>query len=132
LAGTAFGVAACVLLGLGLSRRHELGTAAVAFALLAGVGLKALLGLTLRRSREGESGLDSSERAWDSLLLRLAERHGGRLTVADAMAHADITHTQAERRLEHFCARGVAEHRVSDEGEIVYRFPPQPNLHEPR
>lgn len=130
LAGLAFGVAACALLALGLGLGRGLGAGAYAGVVLACAVMPALLGLALWQSPRGNGAPEGSEGAWDALLLRLAERRGGSLTVAEAMDAADLTHAQAERRLERFCARGIAEHRVSNDGVIIYRFQLTPGIHE--
>lgn len=65
--------------------------------------------------------------AWDAELMRLAERRSGSLTVAEVVAHADLDAERAEQCLDDLCKRGIAEHRVTDGGEIVYRFRAAPS-----
>jgi hypothetical protein len=70
--------------------------------------------------------------AWESEILRLAEKRGGGLTVAEVVAHADLDAGAAERVLDDLARRGMAEHRVTDDGEIVYRFPVAPSAEQKR
>jgi hypothetical protein len=122
MAYVAFAIAGFTLLGILLGLSRGFGAGPLTAALFLCVVLPGALGAVLVRSRAERRQPDEAERAADSELLRLAERRGGSLTVAEAMAHADLTHGDAERRLERLCVEGLAEHRVSSEGVIVYRF----------
>jgi hypothetical protein len=73
-----------------------------------------------------------AEHAWRSEILRLAERRGGGLTVAEVVAHADLDAGRAERVLDDLARRGLAEHRVTDDGEVFYRFEDAPTPEQKR
>ncbi len=118
----ALGIGAFMGLGIALNLDQGFGASAYVLALLfctvlpIGVGLSILLG----RGR-GELALQA-ERAWEGELLRLAERRGGSLTLAEVVAHADLSRKEAEQRLDRLCQQGIAEYRVSESGVMVYRF----------
>jgi DNA-binding IclR family transcriptional regulator len=57
-------------------------------------------------------------------LVRLAAERGGSLTVAEVAAVTDIELARAERLLDGLCRRGLAEHRIADDGSLVYRVRP--------
>lgn len=118
----ALGVAGFMLLGILMNLGRGFGFAAIALATAFCVVLPAAVGVRLLRPGADRRKLEQAERAWDGEFLRLAARRGGSLTVAEVMAHLDLGQEEAERRLDRFCATGLAEHRVSDEGIIVYRF----------
>ena len=59
--------------------------------------------------------------------MRLAAKRHGSLTVAEVVAHADLDAASAERKLDDLCRRGLAEHRVTDDGDVVYRFQGAPD-----
>jgi len=115
-------------LGVVLNTGGRHGFAALAFAFVffcvAPIGLGTLLlkGRTSAKPNELEA-----RNAWDSELLRLAARRHGSLTVAEVVAHADLDPATAERYLDDFCRRGLAEHRVTDDGAVVYRFEDAPS-----
>jgi hypothetical protein len=119
-----------VFMGVGVlaggSGKH--GAGAFLFALfvfgIAPIALGVLL-VTAGRSRR-PSELEA-RRAWDSELLRLAAKRHGSLTVREVVAHADLDAESAERHLDDLCKRGLAEHRVTDDGDVVYRFQEAPS-----
>lgn len=123
----AFTVAAFMGLGITLNLGDGHGVPAYGLAMLFCVVMPVGFGIMLLRSPQSRDRLLRAEQAWDSELLRLAERRGGSLTVSEVVAYADLAPSDAERRLEAFCSRGLAEHRISDEGVIVYRFEPMLN-----
>ena len=47
--------------------------------------------------------------------------------VAAAPAHADLDAETAERYLDDLCRRDLAEHRVTEDGDVFYRFPDAPS-----
>jgi hypothetical protein len=55
-------------------------------------------------------------------VLRAAERHTGRLTVALITLHTPLSSEEAEHVLDRLCRRGVAYPDVLDDGTIEYRF----------
>jgi hypothetical protein len=91
------------------------------------------LGLRLLRPPPDRPGLRAdADQAWESELMRLAAQRDGALTVAEVVAHADLDAVRAERLLDGLCKRGLAEHRVTDEGQIVYRFETLPTSEQKR
>lgn len=128
----AFGVSGFMLLGMLVTPGEGHGFSAKVLAFAFSVALPAMVGVLLLRRSPGGDRKKRAEAAWDGELLRLAERRGGSLTAAEVVAHADLSLPDAESRLEGLCARGLAEHRVSDEGVIVYRVQRLPSDAEKR
>jgi hypothetical protein len=95
--------------------------AGVVFSLLL-VSLPVVAGIYLLRNPARRSLELEAARGWDSELLRLAEKRDGHLTVAEVVTYGDLDREAAERQLEGLCRQGFAEHTVSDDGVIVYRF----------
>jgi hypothetical protein len=124
VAYAAIGIAGFMLLGILLNAGRGFSYLAILGALAFCVILPAAVGLSLLRAPDERKPSERANQAWDAELIRLAERRGGSLTVAETMAHVDLSHSEAERHLERLCVHGVAEHRVSEEGVIVYRFQP--------
>ena len=93
--------------------------------LLPGAGGVHLLRQHLRRGLpRGAGGADALRRqTWESEILKLAERRGGRLTVVEVVADTIIGAQDAEETLGAMVGRGMAEPEVTDGGLIVYRFP---------
>lgn len=58
----------------------------------------------------------------DSMILRLAKRRGGKLTVDELARQTSLTPEQAKARLEQFHLKGKTELHVTDAGVIVYEF----------
>jgi len=56
-------------------------------------------------------------------LVQAAERHGGRLTVAEAVADTGRGFTEVKRRLDEMAVNGFIELDSDDEGQMFYRFP---------
>jgi hypothetical protein len=80
----------------------------------------------LREAVGRAKALLAADRAWDSELLRLAERRAGSLSVAEVVTYADLDAAEAERRLDALCRRGLCELRVTNDGVVVYRFADPP------
>jgi len=68
-----------------------------------------------------------AEHAWESELMRLAERRDSALTVAEVVAHTDMEAARAEQLLDGLCKRGLAEVRVTEDGQLVYEFARAPS-----
>ena len=121
----AIGVGAFMGLGIALNlvqADQAFGAPAYILALLFCTALPIGAGLSMLRGRSrGELALQA-ERAWEGELLRLAERKGGSLTLAEVVAHADLSRKEAEQRLDRLCQQGIAEYRISEGGVMVYRF----------
>lgn len=77
----------------------------------------------LLRARRHRRTLDAAaESAWEVELLRLAQERGGDLTVAEVVAATGLAAARAEGALDGLARRGLAEHRIADDGTIVYRL----------
>jgi len=119
-----------VFMGVGVlasgSGKHGIG--GFLFALFVfGIG-PIVLGILLVTAGRGRRPSElEARRAWDSELMRLAAKRHGSLTVAEVVAHADLDAESAERHLDDLCKRGFAEHRVTDQGDVVYRFQGAPS-----
>lgn len=126
------GVGAFMGLGVGLNAGAGHGLLPVALALGLFSVLPIGLGVRLLRSGDRPARVADADRAWESELMRLAERRAGALTVAEAVAHADLAPERAQRILDDLCRRGLAEHRVTDDGQIVYAFEGAPSAAQKR
>jgi hypothetical protein len=119
-----------IFMGIGVlangSSRHSVAALLFAFVVFCVVPV-ALGALLLRGSGERRPRELEARQAWDSELMRLAAKRHGSLTVAEVVAHADLDAASAERFLDDLCKRGLAEHRVTDDGEVVYRFQGAPS-----
>jgi hypothetical protein len=119
-----------VFMGVGVlangSGKHGIG--GFLFALFVFALAPIVLGVLLVTAGRGRRPSElEAQRAWDSELLRLAAKRHGSLTVAEVVAHADLDAESAERHLDDLCKRGLAEHRVTDDGDVVYRFEGAPS-----
>lgn len=118
----AIGVGAFMALGILLNLGRGFGALAFLLALAFCTALPIGVGVALLRGRVDRALGEGATEAWGSELLRLAERRGGSLTVAEVVAHVDLSPEAAEHHLDRLCLQGVAEHRVSESGVMVYRF----------
>lgn len=119
-----------IFMGIGVlansGARH--GIAALLFAFVVFCAIPVAFGALLLRGSSARRPLElEARRAWDSELMRLAARRHGSLTVAEVVAHADLDAESAERYLDDLCKRGLAEHRVTADGDVVYRFQSAPS-----
>jgi hypothetical protein len=120
-----------VFMGVGVlaNANPEHGPFARLFALFVfGIAPIALGVLLVTAGRGWRPSEVEARRAWDSELMRLAAKRHGSLTVAEVVAHADLDAESAERHLDDLCQRGLAEYRVTDDGDVVYRFQEAPSL----
>lgn len=106
---------------------HSAGVIVFSLAVFSG-GPLALGWWLLRHPAHQAKALLAVDRAWDSELLRLAERRAGSLSVAEVVTYADLDAIDAERRLDALCRRGLCEVRVTDDGVVVYRFETAPTV----
>ena len=97
-------------------------------ALLITVLLPAAGGLALVTGRLG-AGRRLSDRREDlrrqtleAELLRLAARHGGRVTIVEAVSELAVTPEEAKDALDALAVRGIADFEVTDSGVVVYVF----------
>jgi TM2 domain-containing membrane protein YozV len=56
-------------------------------------------------------------------LVQAAERHGGRLTVAEAVAETGRGFSEVKKQLDVMAVNGFIELDSDDEGQVFYRFP---------
>jgi hypothetical protein len=59
---------------------------------------------------------------WTSELIKLAARHGGRLTVVEAVAESSLTPEEVQAAFDELCAQSVAELQMTESGLVVYAF----------
>lgn len=71
-----------------------------------------------RRDRALAAGGDHADRL---RLLALARKHDGHLTATEVMSLTGMELARAEGLLDGLCRDGLAEHRVAEDGTIVYR-----------
>jgi hypothetical protein len=118
----ALGVGAFMGLGIALNLGDGFGVAAYLLAFGFCALLPVSVGVVLLKSGGTRRLAERAEHAVAAELLRLAERRGGRLAVAEVMAHLDLSKSDAERALEQLCRQGLADYRVSESGVLVYHF----------
>jgi hypothetical protein len=58
----------------------------------------------------------------DKVVLGVASRHDGVVTVAQVALEADLSTDEAREAIERLCIRGLAQPDVRDDGSIEYRF----------
>jgi len=93
-------------------------------ALPGGAGLSLLRGHLRRSLPSGSGGADALRRqTWESEIVKLAERKGGKLTVVEVVADSVMSADDAEEVFKDLVGRGLAEPEVTDGGLIVYVFP---------
>lgn len=108
------------------------GPAAV-FALLITVVLPAAGGVALVTGRVRGRALGARreelrQQTLEAELLRLAGRHGGRLTIVEAVSELAITPEEAKQALDALSVRGLADFEVTESGIVVYVFHDVKNL----
>ncbi|MXW17077.1 MAG: hypothetical protein F4123_03875 [Gemmatimonadetes bacterium] len=97
-------------------------------ALLIGAGLPAAGGSWLLARHFGVGrriGRRREELRRDTLeaeILKMAERHGGRLTTVEVAAELAVPATTAEELLNELMRRELAEIEITDSGLLVYAF----------
>ena len=100
------------------------------------VGLIVFLGLTMAAGawlawtrlwqapgRAGHRPPPMSDAEREQRVLDLAERQGGRVTVAEVASRCDLTVDASKAALDQLVLHGVAELQVSEQGVLVYVFP---------
>lgn len=116
-----------MLLGF-LNSSRPLSFPVAAFTLLVAVGIPAATGgaLLWRYFRDRLGFRDRREalreQTYQSEILRLAERKGGKLTVVEVVAEAALDTGSVERLLHGFVEQGVADIEITDSGVLVYAF----------
>lgn len=103
------------------------------FALLITVLLPAAGGVALVTGRMrgrtiGARREELRQQTLEAELLRLAGRHGGKLTIVEAVGELAITPEEAKQALDALSVRGLADFEVTDSGIVVYVFHDVRNL----
>lgn len=120
-------VAAYILLGLG-GLGILVGLGFQGFVPLIGGGVSMALGLRKlgQKNKKLPSGMNARQlqdfKMDDKMIIRLAKRKGGKLTVAELSRQTSLTPQQAKERLEQFHLQGKTDLHVTDDGVIVYEF----------
>jgi hypothetical protein len=127
------GIAGFMLLGFVASDQTPSATV-TALTLAITVALPAATGGYLLRQHFRKSTTLSKKQdqlrreTWEAEILRLAEDHGGKLTVVEATRALAIGSEEVAKTLEGMALRGLAEIEVTDQGLLVYSFPDLPRL----
>lgn len=107
----------------------DVGGPAALFAVLLTIVLPAAGGLALLTGRwgwrGGRTGARREELRRETLqaeMLRLAGRHGGRLTIVEVVGALAISPEEAKESLDALAVRGLADFEVTDSGVVVYVF----------
>jgi hypothetical protein len=125
--GGLLAVAAFMLLGF-MTSSASFGTAATIAAFLVSVVLPGVTGGALIRSHfTGGRSLTARQEALrletiESELIRLAGRHGGRLTIVEAAGELGVPAAEAKSVLDELMAREIADIEVTESGVLVYAF----------
>ncbi|HEX6133163.1 MAG TPA: hypothetical protein VFZ24_04230 [Longimicrobiales bacterium] len=91
-------------------------------ALPAAGGLALVTGRIGPRGRIGASREELRQQTLEAELLRLAGRHGGKLTIVEAVGELAIAPEDAKQALDALAVRGIADFEVTDSGIVVYVF----------
>ncbi len=103
-------------------------TAAVAIAVIIGVVLPGIGGIALIRAyfkqKERLSGRRESlgQQTLSSEILKFARQKSGKLTAVEVMSEFAIDQDAAQKALEEFHSRGIAEIELTESGVLVYSF----------
>jgi hypothetical protein len=80
-------------------------------------GILGYVGFRLARSRSGPPPLPPPQ-----LLLSIAQRLGGRMTLAEAVLHGRLSVERTRDALKELTRQGLAELHLTEKGEEVYSF----------
>jgi hypothetical protein len=123
LAATLYGSGTLVVSGILFYFSWRLGLTAL-FVLSGLLPLGASVYLLWRLMRRGRPSRPWRYKAREAAILRLAQRLGGRLTIADVAVGTGLTLRQAEATLNRLVQKGYADLHVSASGVLVYHcFP---------
>jgi hypothetical protein len=86
---------------------------------VAPIGAGVWLWRSLRRRAKAQ--LSAEDDAARARVLRLAAGRGGSLTLVEVVAHTGWATDRVEGLLDGLCRQGIAEHRVAEDGTLVYR-----------
>lgn len=99
--------------------RHGPGTQAACIIMFGGIFAACAFYL---RSRWRDKGA-MAELQQEQLILNLAKSNRGEVTVAEVSVDCGISISVAKKAFERLAMTGVCQVDVSDQGELVYRFP---------
>ncbi len=128
ITGSALLLVALFMLAGFLKAEPAAGAAAIAVTLMIAVAAPAAAGAYLWWSSFAEDRALAGRReslrrqTLEAELLKLAGRHGGKLTVVEAVAELAFDAATVEQALGAMAADGLAELEVSDAGVLVYAF----------
>lgn len=91
--------------------------------LFASMGTGALAGARRSRGALPVRRVPRSSEEFQVALVQAAEKHGGRLTVAEAVGETGRGFKDVKRQLDEMAINGFIEADSDDEGSIFYRFP---------
>ncbi len=103
-------------------------SAAVVIAVIIGVVLPGIGGVALIRAylrqKERLSGRRKSlgRQTLSSEILKFAQRKDGKLTTVEVMSEFAVDQDAAQKALEEFHRRGIAEIELTESGVLVYSF----------
>ena len=113
---------------LGFFNAGPMSTTVAAFTFLIAVALPAAAGGALLRSHFRAKGDFARQReqlrlqTYESEILQLAQRKGGKLTVVEVAAETGLDAPTADAALQSLAQQGVADIEVTDSGVLVYAF----------
>jgi hypothetical protein len=109
-------------LGADVSGAAAVGALLITVVLPAAGGLAMVTGRLGTSRRIGGSREELRRQTLEAELLRLAGRHGGRITIVEAVSDLAVTPEEAKEALDALTVRGLADFEVTDSGVIVYVF----------
>ena len=121
-------IAVSLFMLLGFFNAGPMSTAVALFTFLLAVVLPAATGGALLRSHLREKGNFAQRReqlrlqTYESEILQLAQRKGGKLTVVEVAAETGLDAPTADAALQSLAQQGVADIEVTDSGVLVYAF----------
>jgi predicted DNA-binding transcriptional regulator len=113
---------------LGFFNAGPMSSAVAGLTLLIAVALPAAAGAALLRSHFRDATGFAQQReqlrlqTYESEILQLAQRKGGKLTVVEVAAETGLDAPTADAALQSLAQHGVAEIEVTDSGVLVYAF----------
>jgi hypothetical protein len=107
-----------------VSGQHQLGALVGAFIFSAAAPAGAGIWMWRVARRRELAAADSGARADTLRLMELAATRGGSLTAVEVMTVTGMELARAEQVLDGLCRQGLAEHRVAEDGTLVYRVKP--------
>lgn len=113
-----------------LAAPATIGALLIAVGLPAGAGAALLAGRFGHRRRVAGRKEELRQQTLDAEILRLAGRHGGKLTVVEVVGALAVSPEAAKRALDAMHTRELAEIEVTESGVLVYAFHDVQHLHE--